>query len=139
MRTQHIAWVAVTLLLSVGACADGLSSQTAEDEPGTTTTAEVDTDGRKVAHWQFAGKEPRPEDREFDVQVAWIACTGGAKAQDPQPVVEYGEDIAILTVWAIPPEGNAHTCQGNPPVTVTVTMTEPLGDREVVPGPEKPY
>ena len=30
-------------------------------------------------------------------------------------------------------------CQGNPPVTVTVRLSEPLGDRDVVPGTEEPY
>lgn len=137
MRTQYIALVAVTLWLSLGACTDGSSGQTA-DGPGTSPTAQVDTEGRKVAEWQFAGEEPGPDVREFDVQVAWIDCTGGAKPVDPQPVVEYEEDIVTLTVWAIPPKGNAFTCPGNPPVTVTVRLTESLGDREVVPGPEEP-
>lgn len=64
---------------------------------------------------------------------------GGAQAEDALPVVEYGEDTVTLTVWAIPPAGDAFECPGNPPVTVTVTLAEPLGDREVVPGPEDPY
>jgi hypothetical protein len=139
MTTKRLTLVAVALLLTLGACTDAPSDPPPAGDAGVTPTAEVDTEGRKVAQWQFAGQEPGPDDREFDVQVAWIACASGAKAEDPQPVVEYGEDTVTLTVWAIPPEGNAFECPGNPPVTVTVTLTEPLGDREVVPGPEEPY
>jgi hypothetical protein len=140
MGTQKMAsLLVVTLLLAVGACTDAPSDSGPEGGAGTTSTAEVDTEGRKVAQWQFAGEKPGPDAREFDVQVTWITCTGGARAEDPQPVVEYGEDAVTLTVWAIPPEGNAFTCPGNSPVTVTVTLSEPLGDREVVPGLEEPY
>lgn len=111
------------LLLAVAACTDAPSDPEPEGDAEATST-EVNTEGRKVAQWEFAGAEPGPDDREFDVQVAWIECTSGAKPEDPQPAVEYGEDTFTLTVWAIPPEGNDFTCQGNPPVNVTVTLTE---------------
>jgi hypothetical protein len=139
MTAKRLPLVGVALLLTLGACTEAQTGPTPAGDVGTTSTAEVDTEGRKVAQWEFAGQEPGPDDRQFDVQVAWIACAGGAQAEDPQPVVEYVEGTVTLTVWAIPPKGKIFTCQSNPTVTVTVTLTEPLGDRQVVPGSENPW
>ena len=132
-----MARLVMVVLLTLCACTAAPSGDS--DSGDDASPMAVDTEGRKVAQWQFAGKEPGPDDREFEVQVAWIACTGSAKPDDPQPVIEYGEETIALTVWAIPPKGKFFTCPGNPPVTMTVTLTESVGDREVVPGPEEPY
>ena len=86
MMTKRMTLALVALVLSMGACTDAPSDPTSGGDAGMTSAAEVDTEGRKVAQWQFAGQEPSPDDRQFDVQVAWIACTSGAKAEDPQPV-----------------------------------------------------
>lgn len=54
--------------------------------------------------------------------------------QDPQPVLSYGRSEVALTIWGVVPEGPDFTCQGNPATTIEVRLSEPLGDRALVPG-----
>jgi hypothetical protein len=64
----------------------------------------------------------------------WQGCTSGAEVEAPKPEVTYSATQVSLTVWGTPPAGNSFSCQGNPPIELTVPLTEPLGNRSVVQG-----
>lgn len=78
---------------------------------------------------------PGPDATELHVLVTETACTGGAEPGErllgPQ-VVE--TDTAVLIAFATIPLIGAQACPGNPPTPVTVTLTAPLGRRQVLDG-----
>lgn len=128
---------AAIVLLALTACTG--NSQQAVDPPVASSAPTVDVEGRKPVAWKLAGPKPAPDETRIEVQAAWIACTSGSRPEDPQPAVTYAETTISVTIWAIPPSGNAFTCQGNPSSTVIVKLDEPVGDRRIIQGPEAPY
>jgi len=132
------------MVLTLAACT---AASTEPNTPDTTvpdstadSTPSLDTADKAVTTWKFIrGDEPESTDEAFEVQATWGACNGGVGPKDPQPVVKYSAETLTLTVWANTPEPGAHRCQANPWIPVTVNLTEPLGDRDVVAGPERPY
>jgi hypothetical protein len=96
-------------------------------------------EGRKPVAWKLVGPQPAAADTKITVEAAWRDCTGGSEPEDPQPAVAYFEDTISVTIWAIPPAGKNFTCQGNPSIPVTIDLSEPVGHRTIVQGPEKPY
>lgn len=129
------------LMVVAAACllVSSCSSDSAEPQSAASPDPTFDVSGREVAQWKLAPGELTPSDQEVDVLISWVTCTSAAKPRDPQAVLQYGEQDVTLTVWAVPPEGNAFECPANPWVPVTVQLDQPLGDRAIVPGPEKPY
>ena len=137
MQTR-IVLSGVGLLLALAACSGGNSGEAA-DSANASPTPTFDVEGRKPAAWKLVGRKPAASDTEFDVAAAWIECTSGSEPEDPLPAVAYDETTISVTIWAVPPSGNAFDCQGNPSVTITVDLTEAVGDRTIVQGPETPY
>jgi hypothetical protein len=127
MRAR-VAVAAVILLFAVTSCSDTSS-------PAPT----FDVDGRKPVAWKLVGPQPASSDTKIKVEAAWIECTSGSEPDDPKPAIAYGENTISITIWAIPPAGDAFDCQGNPSIPVTISLNEPVGDRDIVQGHEKPY
>lgn len=124
------------LVLALAACTGG--AETAST-PTPSATSTVNVTGREPVAWKLTDGQPAPSATAVEVEAAWRACTGGVQPDDPQPVITYGADNITVTIWAIPPKGRNHTCPGNPSVRLTVSLTEPVGDRLVVQGSEVPY
>jgi hypothetical protein len=90
------------------------------------------------ASWALAeGQELDAETEQFVARVTEMNCASGQSSEGRivGPKVEYGDD-AIIVTFAVrpPPGGEFHTCQGNPPTLVLVTLSEPLGDRQLLDG-----
>ena len=135
MRTHRsVLPVLAILVIDLSGCA----AQGGGGTPGaasSTGASPVNTAGRGAAMWAFSkGFTPTPAATVLKVEVSWRGCAGGAPVKDPQPVVSYSTSQVTLTVWGVPPDGNAFNCQGNPTTTLTVPLTEQLGDRTVVQG-----
>lgn len=79
--------------------------------------------------------EPDPESSELDVWIQELACANGQAPTDRDiiPVVVEDEQRIVITVLVEPVEGDA-TCPGNPWHPVTVTLEEPLGNRQILDG-----
>jgi hypothetical protein len=137
MQTR-IALCGVCLLMALAACSGGNSGEAADGATASPTPT-FDVEGRKPVAWKLVGPKPAPSDTEIEVVAAWIECTSGSEPEDPLPAVAYDETTISVTIWAALPSGNAFDCQGNPSVTVTVDLTEAVGDRTIVQGPETPY
>lgn len=84
-------------------------------------------DGR----WGVVG-EPGPEAVSFDLKVTYPGCSGGVTdiRWMHEPIVEYTQDSVLVGIWFEPLEG-IHTCPGGRPITVTIDLEEPLGDRSI--------
>ena len=133
------------LLIGLSACAQvskpdvaaTRSSPTASPSLRSTPSPDVSgTAGRALARWTYQeGFQPTATSRELRVVVSWVGCASGAAPVDPQPIVKYSSKQVSVTVRAIPPAGNAFTCQGNLRTELTIPLTEPVGSRVVVPGP----
>lgn len=136
-----------TLLIGLSGCgqastfevpAPGGSPTASPSQPSTPSPDVPETGGRAIARWTYQeGFQPTATSRELRVHAAWVGCASGAAPVDPKPVVKYSSKRVSLTVWAIPPEGDAWTCQGNADVQLTIPLSEPVGSRPVVPGPGK--
>ena len=72
----------------------------------------------------------------FDALVVERECASGQSSQDrvQPPEIRYEDEAVVIAFFVEPPAGNAQTCPGNPPSTVTVTLEQPLGDRTLLDG-----
>ena len=136
MQTSR-ALVGCALLIGLTACAPVPKTNVAVSGGSSTASPSVlSTAGRAATKWEYQpGFQPTASSRELPVLVSWVGCASGATPADPQPSVKYSREHVSLTVWAIPPAGSAFECQGNPCVPLTIPLTEPLGSRDVAPGP----
>jgi hypothetical protein len=85
------------------------------------------------AEWGFATDEVvGPETTSFDVLIHEGACSSGRSAEGriPPPTIEYNDNTVHVKfiVYTLP---GMQTCPGPPPTPYTVTLREPLGDREL--------
>ena len=79
---------------------------------------------------------PGPGATSFSAIVTERAC---ASARDITrlilpPVIQYGADEVIVSIYVAPLPAGAHNCPGNPPARFTIELSEPLGDRQLVDG-----
>ncbi len=85
---------------------------------------------------------PDPADTTFNVLVTEQGCAGGrdmGEALRGPQVVE--TDEAVLMAFAVVPVAGLATCPDNPATSVTIELSEPLGQRQVYDGlhyPPKP-
>lgn len=113
---------------------------------GCTSTPSTDADksptpfstaGRAAAAWKLSdGASPSPDSRSVKVDVHWVPCASGAAVDDPRPVVSYSDTQVTISVWGKLPSSGDADCQGNKVTTIEVPLSEPLGDRKLVPGTE---
>jgi hypothetical protein len=54
-------------------------------------------------------------------------------------VIIYEPDRVVVIFTVDPLPDGAYTCPGNPPTGVTVELSEPLGDRQLLDGGEFPW
>ena len=142
LRPRNMSWtsralVGCALLVGLTAC-DPVPDPNVAVFGGSSTASPsvLSTAGRAATKWEYQpGFQPTASSRELRVLVSWVGCSSGAAPADPQPSVNYSLEHVSLTVWAIPPAGSAFDCQGNPRVPLTIPLTEPLGSRDVAPGP----
>jgi hypothetical protein len=144
MRTTSRVLLAGALLIGLSACAQPTgpegsgtkSSQTVSAAESRPSHDAPETTGRAMARWTYEeGFKPTATSWELRVRAMWVGCASGAAPVDPQPVVGYSSNEVSVAVWAIPPVGEAFTCQGNSSVKLRIPLKEPLGSRDVVPGP----
>ena len=80
---------------------------------------------------------PAADTTSLSLLVTERACNSGQDAEGRVELVslEETEDAVIVRVAVSPQPGDgAYTCQSNPPTPLTVELSTPLGDREVLDG-----
>lgn len=93
-------------------------------------------DGMSLATWVLdpALPSPGPETTEIGALVTEQACTGaepmGPRLQAPR--ITYMDDAVLVVFAAVPLEGDAFECPGNPSMRVVFELREPLGDRRLL-------
>ncbi|PXA72795.1 hypothetical protein [Cryobacterium arcticum] len=76
---------------------------------------------------------PDPLSQELRLLVTEETCNGGDDAEGRIEVVSLDEtDDQVDLILGVRPEDGVHTCPSNPATPFTVTLSEPLGAREVV-------
>ena len=80
-----------------------------------------------------------PETTEIKGFVMEAACASGQSPEGRvnEPNVEYGADAVTVTFTVTPLDGT-QDCPSNPEFPVTVTLTEPLGERSLLDGGTTP-
>ncbi|QTV79195.1 hypothetical protein [Microbacterium sp. NIBRBAC000506063] len=71
---------------------------------------------------------------ELEVLVTRLGCANGETGDVHVPQVSYENDRVIVRIDVEPLPSGAYNCQGNDAVPVTVSLSEPLGDRLLVDG-----
>lgn len=102
----------------------------------------ISLQGAGAATWVLApGREVEPESTTFEAAVTERACTGGSSSEGRirEPLIIYEPDRVVVIFTVDPLPGGAYTCPGNPPTLVTVELSEPLGDRQLLDGGEFPW
>ncbi len=100
-------------------------------------TPHVVVEGRSVAEFALAPASMlTPRTTSIEVLVTERACTGGMPVEDRlgPPDVHYAEDAVEVLFSAEPFESDYDTvtCQSNPPAEVTLELSGPLGDRQLL-------
>lgn len=73
-----------------------------------------------------------PEATTIEIQVSRLACSGGTTGDVLPPVVTYESDRILVKAAAVPLPDGMYGCPGNDTVAQTVTLTEPLGERQLI-------
>jgi hypothetical protein len=83
--------------------------------------------------------EPSPDSDQLAVWINEASCASGMAPVDRAviPVVVDDDDRVVITVLVEPVEGGAD-CQGNPWHPITITLDQPLGERQVFDGSTVP-
>ena len=92
--------------------------------------------GLSVATWVLDPNlpPPGPEATQITALVTERSCTGGQEmgARLRPPSITYTDDAVLVVFTAQPLQGDAFTCQANPPTRVVFELREPLGDRQLL-------
>lgn len=76
---------------------------------------------------------PDPESRELALSVTEMACNSGEDAQGRIEVVSVEESAdQVRLVLGTAPRGGVQNCPSNPATPFTVTLDDPVGDREII-------
>ena len=76
---------------------------------------------------------PDPGSAEVSILVTEMACNSGEDAEGRVAVASLREtDDVVEVVIAVRPRGGGQTCPSNPPTPFTLTLDDPLGDRELL-------
>ena len=79
--------------------------------------------------------EPDPTSTELHLLVTEHGCNSGEDADGRIEVVRLEEsDARVSVILGVRPRGGFVTCPGNPSTPFTVTLRDPLGNRELVDG-----
>lgn len=136
MTMRRLA-LAALLLMTASACSggDGERASSAEVTP---TPMVRDMTGTPDGNRWWLRTPPQRADRTLDLWVHETACASGQPATGRiQPLVDYGDDRITVTITVVY-AGGFQTCPGNPDTPYTLTLDEPVGDREIKDGSTSP-
>ncbi|MBU4517720.1 MAG: hypothetical protein KJ776_15970 [Proteobacteria bacterium] len=76
---------------------------------------------------------PDPASTDVPLLVTERACNSGLDAEGRIEVASLREtDAVVEVIITVRPRGGGQDCQGNPPTPFTLTLDEPLGDRDLL-------
>lgn len=131
---------ALTLVL-VAACGTTTPSAAPATPASDPPSAEPSGAGGDAATWWVDSTliPLAPETTEIKGFVMETACASGQSPEGRvnQPIVEYGAD-AVTVTFTVTPRPGGQDCQGNPEFPITLTLTEPLGERALLDGGTTP-
>ncbi len=75
-----------------------------------------------------------PDAAMIEVLATRLECASGVTGDLEEPVVTYSPDEIVIRIDAADNGDGAADCQGNDAVPVTVVLSEPVGDRDLIDG-----
>jgi len=97
------------------------------------TTAAVPPQVGVTGVWQLAEPESvSPTSTSLKLKVTRLECASGHTGRILKPVVSLGTNDIVIRTDVADRHSRADTCQGNDSVTVTVDLSEPVGDRALI-------
>lgn len=130
-RTGAVALALATLLsgCTVSTAIDPIPSETPSPEPA---PPQVEGD---TATWELLDASDVSVDTTIlEVGAVRLECASGVTGELLDPVIVYESDQVVITIDAASNGTGGATCQGNDVVPVTVKLSEPLGERNLVDG-----
>ena len=91
--------------------------------------------GVDPATWELADPAVvTAEATTLEVLVTRLECASGVTGDLEAPAVVYGRDEIVIPVDAAYNGDGAADCRGNDAVPLSITLTEPVGDRVLIDG-----
>lgn len=83
-----------------------------------------------------ADPAPGPAARSFTALVNERACASGRGIKDLllPPVIEYGPNDVVVSLYLEPLPAGVQDCQGTAPTRFVIQLAEPLDDRRLIDG-----
>ncbi|MBB5786770.1 hypothetical protein [Jiangella mangrovi] len=94
-------------------------------------------DGLQPAEWALAGQEPGPDSTAIEIRVSSaVGCAGDLSVEGrlADVVVDERDDAVLIAPRLHPLPPGSFACQRTEPASLTVELTEPLGDRQILDG-----
>lgn len=129
-------FTAVLSIVFASICLVGCDASGGQEPEATASTsadpAATTTSNGETATWELVDDDITAASTEVRIGVTRLGCADGETGEVLPAEVTYSETQVIVRadVVALPP--GAYTCPGNDVVEVTVVLSEPLGDRELV-------
>jgi hypothetical protein len=91
--------------------------------------------GSSPAVWTLASEFASgiaPGSTSIEIAASRLECSSGVTGELFPPTISYEPERVLVKVTDAPLPDGAYECPSNDLVSVTVTLTEPLGDRDLV-------
>ncbi|NJI59571.1 hypothetical protein HCX50_09050 [Microbacterium oxydans] len=134
MRDRQRAMLGLTFIaaIALSGCAATPSS---EPSPAAVASSDTPVPTGAPATWQLTDdSRVTPDSMAFEVQVTRLDCANGVTGEMLSPVITYEAEQVTVRIDAKPNRLEAADCQGNDAIPVTVTLSEPIGQRTLVDG-----
>jgi len=96
-------------------------------------TATIPPQQGVTATWTLAHSDRvNREATSIDILVTRLECANGTTGELMEPVVSMGTDDIVVRTDAVPNPPGGYVCPANDSVAVTVTLSEPIGDRTLI-------
>ncbi|MDF2508793.1 MAG: hypothetical protein K0Q52_2652 [Microbacterium sp.] len=134
MRDRQRAVLGLTFIaaMALSGCA---AAPAAEPSATAATASETPVPTGAPATWQLIDESSvTPESTALEVQVTRLDCANGVTGELLSPAITYEAEQVTIRIDAEPNGLEAANCQGNDAVPVTVTLSEPIGQRTLIDG-----
>ncbi len=85
------------------------------------------------AQWELNNpSEVTAQSTTLSVAVSRLACASGETGKVLTPIIKYDETQILIRTDVQPLAGDAYTCPSNDIVPLTIELSEPVGERDLV-------
>jgi len=132
-RKAHIVvFAAIALALSGCTAADSSVDAPSPDRATDSAATPLVEFGDPGAWKLIDPSEVTDESTTLVIAVTRVDCASGVTGRILEPLIEFESDRIVIRADVEELDPGVQTCQGNDAVPMTIDLTEPVGDRELV-------